>query len=76
MANNPTDTIHVKEATDIPEKPSWRRIGAIFPNKSGNGGRVVWDEGTTTIPVEGELFIFPFKEKEPGSSYEEPDQAA
>ena len=47
---NPTHTISIKEDSGNPDKPNWRRIGAIFPNKSGNGGRVKWDEGVTAIP--------------------------
>ena len=47
-------------------KSVWRKLGAIFKNKSGKGSSIAWDYDP--IPTNGRTYIFTAEEKQPDTS--------
>ena len=66
MASKPTHILYLvrdtgKKDDDGKEKGMWRRIGAVFPNKSGKGSTILWD--FEPVPTNGRTYIMPYAER-------------
>lgn len=66
MSNHPIAIIYLVQDTgkkdeNGKDKGVWKRIGAVFKNKSGNGSTISWD--FEPVPTNGRAMILPYEER-------------
>ena len=71
MATKPTVYIYLAIDTgkkrEGQNKSVWRKIGAIFKNKTGKHSAIVWD--FNPIPTNGRMHIFNAEDKQPDTTH-------
>ncbi len=67
MTTKPTHIIYLvqdtgKKTDNGKDLSTWKKIGAVFKNKTGNGSAISWD--FEPVPTNGRTYILPYEERQ------------